>query len=440
MRKSVVIVVLLIVAAAAVSSATASTIRKLEIEGPITLATVWRVERTLDDAEEAGDDLVLIRLDTPGGTVVSMETIVKRMLAAEVPVVVWVGPPGAHAASAGFFILIAADVAAMAPGTRTGAAAAVYGVGQESSAEDVGLKKANQDLAAMLRSIAERRGRNVEAAEKAVLAAEAFTEGFALEEGLIDLHAKDIDELVEKLDGMEVRRFADGTPVTLNTADPQYVESKFRLKQKIVEVLAHPYVVYLLLMGGLLGLYVEFTHPGLVFPGVAGAMCLVLFFLSAQVLPINAIAVLLILLGIVMFILEVKVVSYGMLTVGGLVCLVLGSIMLVDGPIPELRVPIEVIIPATVTMAAIVVFVLYKVTKALGAKIDTGYEGLIGKIGRVTVGLDPEGKVFVHGEIWDAVTKAGAPLPRDTDVRIVSVRNMTLLVEPVEPATADERS
>ena len=195
-----------------------------------------------------------------------------------------------------------------------------------------------------------------------------------------------------------------------------------------------------LLMLGLLGLYVEFTHPGLVFPGVAGAMCLVLFFLSAQVLPISTIAVLLIILAIVMFILEVKVVSYGMLTVGGLACLIIGSVMLVDGPIPELRVPYFLIIPSSVVLAAVVIFALYKVTQAQTAKVETGYEGLVGEIGRVSVDLAPQGKVVSHGEIWDAVSKAGRDLPRGTDVRITAVRNMTLLVEPLEPEPREERS
>jgi membrane-bound serine protease (ClpP class) len=410
-------------------AADAPAVRFVEFEATVNPVTVHRIVKAIDEAEAAGEDLVLIRLDTPGGLVPSMEGIVKRMLAAEVPVVVWVGPPGAKAASAGFFILLAADVAAMAPGTRTGAAATVFGTG-EGTEDNVLLKKANEDAAALLRSIADRRGRNVEAAESAVFSAKAFEETVALEKGLIDLVAGSIDELLEQLDGREVLRF-DGTTEVLHTADARLVETEFSIKQDFMEILSIPTVAFLLLMGGLLGLYVEFTHPGVIFPGVAGALCLLLFFISAQVLPVSYIGVMLILLAAVMFVLEIKVASYGMLTLGAIIALLVGSLMLIEGPIPELSVPWTVVLPTTLVIAALFVVVLRLAIGAQRARVGTGVEGLTDEVGTVTQALSPEGKVFVHGEIWNAES-AGEPIPEGRRVRVVRVDEMRLTVEPAD--------
>jgi membrane-bound serine protease (ClpP class) len=402
-------------------------VRLVEFDAVVNPITANRIERAIDDAEEQGDALVLIELDTPGGLVDSMEDIVKRMLAAEVPIVVWVGPSGAHAASAGFFILMAADVAAMAPGTRTGAASTVM-LGGDNSEDNVLLKKANEDSAALIRSIAKHRGRNVEACERAVMEAKAYEESLALENGMIDLVVPDRESLLAELAEMEITRF-DGSVVTVETEGATFVTSTFPWRQKFMEMLANPIVAYLLFLGGIVGIYVEFTHPGVVFPGVAGALCLLLFALAAQALPISAIGVLLILLAIVMFILEVKVTSYGMLTLGGVVCLVLGSVMLVDGPIPEMRVPWMAVLPVSLTLAAVCIFAVRLAYRAQIAGVDTGREGLCGRTGTVTESLDPEGKVFVHGEIWNATTSVG-PVAEGARVRVVEVKNMTLTVEP----------
>jgi membrane-bound serine protease (ClpP class) len=355
-----------------------------------------------------------------------MEKVVKRMLTANVPVVAWVGPSGAHAASAGFLILIAADVAAMAPGTRTGAASTVM-MGGENKEGDVLLKKSNEDLAALVRSIAERRGRNPEVCERAVFEAKAYEESVALELGLIDLVAGTREELLEQLDAREVVLF-DGTQVTLRTAGAEFVSTDFSFRHAFMESLAHPIVAYLLFLGGIVGLYIEFTHPGVVFPGVVGALCLLLFALSAQALPISAIGVLLILLAVVMFILEVKVVSFGMLTFGGVICLVLGSWMLIDGPIPELRLPLGVILPTSLAISAFCIIAVRLVAQAHGSKVGTGAEGLTAAIGRVTRSLQPEGKVFVHGEIWDA-TSAEGEIAEGASVRVVRVESLRLIVE-----------
>jgi membrane-bound serine protease (ClpP class) len=404
-------------------------VRLVEFDTTVNPITAQRIIRAIDDAEAEGDELVLIRLDTPGGLVVSMEKIVQRMLAAEVPIVVWVGPAGAKAASAGFFILMAADVAAMAPGTRTGAASTVI-PGGDNTEDNVVLKKANEDTAALIRSIAEHRRRNIEACERAVMEAKAYEESVALADGLIDLVARSRDDLLEQLNRREIRRF-DGSVVTVETENASFVTSEFPWRQKFMEILASPIVAFLLLLGGLGGIYVEFTHPGVVFPGVVGALCLLLFALSAQALPISAIGLLLILLAIVMFILEIKVTSYGMLTVGGLVCLVLGSLMLVDGPIPELRVPFAVVLPTSIAVAGVCAFALRLAVKAQQSSVGTGVEGLRGKTGTVTQALEPQGKVFVHGETWNA-SAAGVTVARGERVRVVKVDNMQLTVEPAD--------
>jgi membrane-bound serine protease (ClpP class) len=414
--------------ARAASAAEAPVIRLVEFEGAVHPLSAYRVVQAIDDAEQAGDDLVLIVLDTPGGLVVSMERIVKRMLSSEVPIAVWVGPPGARAASAGFFILIAADVAAMAPGTRTGAAAAVMG-GGENREGDVLLKKANEDLAALVRSIALRRGRDVAAVERAVFEAKAYEETVAMELGLADLVAADRGELLARLEGMEIRRF-DGDVAVLHTAGASFATSELTLRQQFAGALGHPIVAVLLLLGGLVGIYVELTHPGLILPGLVGATCLVLFALSAQVLPVSAVGLLLILLAVVMFVLEVKVTSYGLLTLAGAVCLALGSWMLIDGPVPELRVPLSVVLPATLTITAFCAAFVHMVARAQRLRVATGIEGLTDQQATVVRALEPEGKVFVQGELWDA-TSRGGPVPAGARVRVVRVDGLQLTVEPL---------
>jgi membrane-bound serine protease (ClpP class) len=409
-------------------------VRLVEFDADVNPVTAHRIIRAIDDAEAEGDEFVLIELDTPGGLVTSMEDIVQRMLTAEVPIVVWVGPSGARAASAGFFILIAADVAAMAPGTRTGAASTVM-LGGENTEDNVLLKKANEDTAALIRSIAEHRHRNIEACERAIMEAKAYEESVALNDGLIDLVAKNREELLQLLDSREIRRF-DGSVVTVRTADARFVTSKFPWRQKFMELLANPIVAYLLLLGGLAGIYVEFTHPGAVFPGVVGALCLLLFALAAQALPISAIGILLILLAIVMFILEIKVTSYGMLTLGGVLCLIMGSVILIDGPIPEMRVPWLVVLPMSLTVGAVCAVALRLAVRAQLHRVGTGVEGLAGETGTVTEALDPEGKVFVHGEIWNAASASGS-VPQGVRVRVVKVEEMQLTVELAEERSAN---
>lgn len=407
----------------------APTVRRVDFNGTVTPISAERVVRTIDDAEAAGDDAVLIVLDTPGGLVSSMETIVKRQLAARVPVVVWVGPSGARAASAGFYILIAGDVAAMAPGTRTGASSVIT-MGGDNSADNVVLRKANEDKAALLRSIAERRGRNPQVAERAVFEARAFEESVALEEGLIDEVAGSVEELLAVLDGREVTRF-DGETVTLHTANARIVETEFGLRHRFFELLANPTLAMLLLLLGLAGLWIEATHPGLIVPGVLGALSLALFVMAGQLLPISGIGVMLVLLAIALFILEIKVTSYGLLSLAATTCLVLGLWMLIDGPIPALRVPFLAVLPVALAVVGCVGLAVSLAVRAQRQAVGTGVEGMMRESGVAAVDLDPEGTVRVHGEIWNAVAAGGVPIPAGTAVRVVGVDDLRLTVEAV---------
>ncbi len=409
-------------------------VRYVDFEANVTPVTALRIEQAVEEAEAAADELVLIRLDTAGGLLTSMNTIVKKILDSDVPVAVWVGPSGAHAASAGFFILMAADVAAMAPGTRTGAASTVFGSGKGSD-DDVILKKANQDTAALVRSITSRRGRDPASAEEAVFSAKAYEETVCLERGMIDLLAGSREELVELLDGREVQRF-DGTSVTLQTAGATFVISEFSLRHEFMEFLATPAVAYLLFLIGLYGIYFELSNPGMVFPGVVGALALLLFAITAQVLPVSTIGMLLIVLALVMFMLEIKVVSFGMLTLGGIVSLLVGSLMLIDGPIPELRVSWWLVVPTTVAISALCVVAVRLAVNAQRHPVGTGVEGLEGRLAAVTQTLDPDGKVFVHGEIWNASSTSG-PIPIGSQVRIDRVDEMHLTVSRVADSPAE---
>ncbi|HJQ99586.1 MAG TPA: NfeD family protein, partial [Candidatus Polarisedimenticolaceae bacterium] len=397
-------------------------------------ATARRIIDAIDAADEQKDALVLLVLDTPGGSVSATEDVVKRMLAAKTPIAAWVGPSGARAASGGFFLLIAADVAAMAPGTRTGAASVVYGM-QESKEGDVLLKKQQNDLAALARSIAEHRGRDVDSCEKAVQSAESFTDGAAIAAKLVDLAAKDPEDLVRQLDGRKVKRF-DGETVTLALTGATVIENertdRQRMEERVGGFLQNPTVVYLLFLIGLAGLYAEFNHPGAIAPGVIGAIALILFAFAAQSLPISALGLLLVLLGLVLFVLEIKIVSHGLLTLGGTACVVLGSILLFPGASGDLRPPLALVLPGSLTLAGLCIVATRLAIKARATPLSTGVEGLAGEIGVVQHELHPEGTVFVHGELWKAAAKG--IVPAGTKVKVVAVRDLVVDVVPVDRA------
>jgi len=392
---------------------------RLRVEDTIQPASQQFIERALAEAADRGASLVVMELDTPGGLVDTTRDITTAITTSPVPVVVFVTPPGARAASAGFFILMSADVAAMSPGTNTGAAHPVGGQG-ENLPEDV-REKITNDAAAMVRSLAKQRGRNPETAERTVKESISLTAEEALDEGLIDLMAADFDDLLEKLNGFEVTRFS-GEVETLELDEPQVVEIEPTFAEKLFSVLANPNIAYLLMALGALGLYVEITHPGGIFPGVVGVVFLLLGLYSVSVLPVSWAGVALIFVALMLFVLEVKVTSYGLLTVGGLISFVLGSLMLFNGPIPDMRVSLGVVLPTAVVVASLTGFLLTRVLWAYRQKPMTGREGLVGEVGRAIGEIAPEGKVAVHGEYWDA-RGAGGAIADGERVRVVAVRD-----------------
>jgi membrane-bound serine protease (ClpP class) len=406
----------------AVAAPAGASIPVVELTGVIHAVSAAHVIQGIDRADAEGAPLVVIRIDTPGGLDTSMRQIVDRMLNCKTPVAVFVGPSGARAASAGFIITISADIAAMAPGTNLGAAHPVSGLGKM---DEVMAEKVTQDAAAYIRSKAERRGRNVEMAEKAVVESKSFTEKEALDLGLIDLVANDVPDLVKKLDGREVKRF-DGSTVTLHLGGQSLETISMDWRQAILSAIASPEILFLLLLGALAGLGAEISHPGLIFPGVLGALCLILFLFASQIIPINWAGVLLILLGVVLFIAEVKVTSYGLLTVGGLVSMILGAMMLVDSPVPALRIDPWTLLPVILFFAAFTIALVRLVVQAQVRRAATGIEGMAGKTGSADTDLDLEGWVTVQGERWHA--RAEEKIARGERIEVLSGSGLELRV------------
>lgn len=393
---------------------------------PISAAYFQEAVRRANDENAA---LLILKLDTPGGLVSSTEDMIRAITTSRVPVVVYVF--GSKAASAGFFLTIAADVAVMAPGTRMGAAHPVAAMGDIPKDSPMAAKVEN-DVAAYARSLATNRGRNARAAEEAVRVSRAFTEREALEAGLIDFVAKDEAELLKKLDGRTIRRF-DGARQTLRLSRVRVVSLDMSTRERFLSLLADPTVALFLLLIGVVGLYVEFTHPGLIAPGLIGGVCLLLFALASRILPINWVGVGLILLGIVMFLLEIKIASYGMLTIGGIACLILGSLMLFrpsDGGAPELRVAWWAIGSIAGSAGVIMASLTSLVVRSHRLRPATGEQGLVGEQGTAVTDLSPEGRVFVHGEYWNA--QAARPVLRGARVRVVAVRNLRIDVEEIQ--------
>ncbi len=404
----------------------------LRVEDTIQPASQRFIERGIEEAEARNAAVVVIELDTPGGLLDSTREITTAITESEVPVVVYVTPGGAQATSAGFFILISADVAAMAPGTNTGAASPVQGGG-----EDVGetmKAKVFSDAAAMARSLAEARGRNVDLAVEAVEDARSFTASEAVEANIVDLVAINLANLLESLDGREVTRF-DGSTSELSLNDPVVVDVVQSTAEQILSFLANPNVAYLLMALGMLGIYVEVTHPGGIFPGVVGVIAMLLALYSLSVLPLSWAGVALIVVGLLLFVLEVKVTSFGLLTVGGVICFVLGSLMLFDGPIPDMRVSLGVVLPTAVVIAVAVVFLLGRVIRAHRHQVMTGTAGLVGEIGTALSTVASNGKVLVHGEYWDA-RSTGEPIAKGSKVRIEKVGDRRIDVSLSEPPEA----
>jgi membrane-bound serine protease (ClpP class) len=394
-----------------------------KVSGTVNPGLAEYLIRSMEKASSDQAACVVIQLDTPGGLALSMRSIVMAMLSSRIPVVVYVSPSGARAASAGVMITLAADIAAMAPGTNMGAAHPVnlgHGKMDETMAE-----KVVNDMVAYAKSIAEKRGRNSEWAEKAIRESVSVTEKEALELKVIDLIAVDLDDLLEKIDGREVKDKG-----TLHTKGVGRVVLTESLRDKVLKTLSDPNIAYILMMIGLAGLYFELSHPGAIFPGVIGAISLILAFFAFQTLPVNYAGILLIALAILLFVIEMKVTSYGLLSLGGIISLFLGSLMLFEGTAPGMRLSWQVLIPTVVMVSGFFVAVAGLVFRSQVSKPRTGNKGLVGEVGVARSRLEPEGKVFVHGELWNAV--ATGSIEPGAKVRVVGIDRLMLKVERVE--------
>ena len=376
------------------------------------------IRKTIDRAEQEQVHLIILSLNTPGGLDSSMREIIERILSSKIPVAAYVSPSGARAASAGFFISMACDLWVMAPGTNTGAAhpvgVSITGQGMDETMSD----KVTNDAASYIKSIAEKRKRNTQMAEDAVRKSLSYTETEALSGKLIDLIASTEQDIIDHFHGKSIERF-DGTEIILDLKNEEIISVPMSARQKFLITIANPNLAYILLMIGLLGLYFEFSNPGAILPGVLGGICLLLAVFSFQILPINYVGLTLIVLSVGLFILEIKVQSYGILSLGGIAAMLIGSIMLVNSPIPELKPSLSFIIPMALGLSAIFIFLVIIAIRAHSKKASTGREGLLGETGVVHSDLSPEGKVFVHGEIWRA--EASEAIPKGTKVVVVEV-------------------
>lgn len=394
----------------------------IEVDGIINPVSAKFIIESIQKAEQEGAECLIIQMDTPGGLMESMKSIVKEILVADVPVVVYIYPSGSGAVSAGVFITLAAHIAVMAPGTNIGAAHPVSIGGQDTS--KVMRKKVTNWAVAYIKSIAEKRGRNPDWAAKAVRESEAITEKEALEKGVIDFIASDLDTLLEIVDGKEVK-LESGERV-IHTTGAQIIRKEMNWRYKILDKISNPNIAYILLLVGLYGIIFELYNPGSIFPGVIGAISLILAFFALQVLPINWAGLLLILLAIVLFLLEIKITSYGLLTLGGIVCMTLGSLMLIRSFNPLLRVSWSVIIPAVVTTLLFFLFAVGMGIRAQRRQPTTGREGLVGERGVAITNIDPEGKVNLHGEIWSA--ESDRKIKKGEKVRVVKVEGLQVKV------------
>jgi len=399
---------------------------KIVINDTIQASTAERIERALDQAAARKDDAVLIELSTPGGVMSDMREIMERILASPVPVIIYVTPSGSRAASAGFFILESADIAAMAPGTNTGAAHPVGLFGGDIKGKMA--EKVENDDAALMRSIVSKRGRNVEVAESAVRLSKSFTDSEALSQKLIDYVASSDEDLFRQISSRPIKRF-NGESARLNLVGETEVTMEETVKERILGFLIDPDIAFILLAIGALALYTEFNHPGAVWPGTVGIVFILLAIFALHLLPIRFAAVVLIFASFVLFALDAKFATHGVLAIGGIATLVIGALLLVDTPIPEMRVHLATALAVSIPLGGITVLLMSIALKARRNKVTTGIEGLIGEVGVAETDLSPSGKVFVHGEIWDAV--ASSQVPAGEKVVVERVDGFRLTVKPM---------
>lgn len=419
----------LLLTAATCSFAQAGHVVRVDLDRVIHPLSAELVRQAVEQAETESASAVLITLNTPGGLLSATEEINQAIIASEKPVITYVTPSGGRAASAGFLILVTGDVAAMAPGTNTGAAHPVLLGGGEMDA--VMKQKVENDAAASVRAIAEKRGRDAELAQAAVIESRAFTEQEALDSNLIDLVAADIPSLLKELDGRTVLRFNDKEEI-LSLAGASVVPIELSFRQRILLPLTDPNLAFILLAVGALGIYIEFTNPGLVFPGVFGGLLLIVGMMALSLLPINWAGAALIVFGLTCFVLEAFTVANGIFTVGGAIAMVLGAVMLIDTGIPELSISWGTALAVTIPFAVVTAFLLGLAVRSFRLKVQTGVEGMIGEEGVAKTEVAADGRVFIHGELWNA--SSSQPIPAGARVRITAVRGLRLQVESVSPA------
>ncbi|HEY6767813.1 MAG TPA: nodulation protein NfeD [Candidatus Sulfotelmatobacter sp.] len=420
--------IFLIAAALAVTVMTntvSAEVLKIVVNDTIQPITEEYIARAIDEAHRRNDQALLIEINTPGGLLESTRNIIETITASPVPVVIYVAPGGSRAGSAGFFILECADIAAMAPGTNAGAAhPVVLGGGK---VDDVMKEKMENDAAALMRSVASKRGRNIEVAESAVRQSKSFTEQEALSQHLIDYVASSTDDLFRQIQGKSFKRF-NGEAATLNLAGQTVIPFGMTLKQRILDYMMDPNIAFLILAVGALSLYIEFNHPGAVIPGTVGVVFILLALFALNLLPTRFAAVGLMLGAFALFAAEAKFASHGVLTIGGIALLTLGGLLLVDSPIPEMRVHLLTALSVSIPLGIITAFLMSIALRARRNKVVTGSQGLLGQIAIAQTALSPRGKVFVHGELWDAIASAQVPIGQ-----MVVVRNVEGLMLRVEP-------
>src|SRR5579863_2071652 len=410
-----------------------SSVVELRIDGEIEPVLAEYIVRGINDANADHASLILITMNTPGGLDTSMREIIQAILASKVPVCAYVAPTGSRAASAGFFILLSADIAAMAPGTDTGAASPILAFGGQPVQIDETLhKKIVNEATAYLRSYVTQRGRNAELAASAVTDAKAFSEKEALDGKLVDLVAANREDLLAKLNGRTVTRL-DGTKLQLALSQPVVVAHDMTPREKFLTRIVQPDVFFILLIVGVLGLYIEFSHPGMFAPGVIGGIALVLALFAMHMLPVNFTGLLLIIVAFVFFVLEAKFPTHGVLGVGGVIAMVLGALMLIRSPFTGMGVSLSTALGVALPFAVIIVVLMRLVLRSRTWKQTTGKEELVGEEADVTetVGADnAAGMVCVHGELWRAIALAGTSIPKGARVRVRKVKGLTLEVEP----------
>jgi len=398
----------------------------IEVDGIINPATAKFIIESIDQAAQQGAQCLIIQLDTPGGLMESMRIIVKKILSANIPIIVYVAPSGARAASAGVFITMSAHIAVMAPSTHIGAAHPVsLGEGKESKTMS---EKIVNDTVSYIKTTAKARGRNVDWAEQAVRKSVSITEEEAVKLNVVDFISPNLQDLLTKIDG-KILKF-DGITRTLLTKGIQPRSVQMSWRYRFLDIISNPTIAYILLMLGIYGIFFELSNPGAILPGVVGGIFLILAFYALQMLPINFAGLALILFALILFIAEIKVVSHGLLAVGGVISLFLGSLMLIENPTEYMRISLSVIIPAVVVSGAFFIFAVTMAIRARLQKPTTGMEGLIGEIGIASTPIVPEGKVAIHGEIWDVVSDQN--IERGEKVQVIGVVNLKMKVKKIE--------